>query len=235
MHVVAYYRVSTEKQGRSGLGLEAQREYVQAAAESEGWEVIASFEDHASGTISPADREQCAKALELCRRTGAVLVVAKLDRLSRDVADIAGLMKVADFKVATMPQADKFQLHIYAALAEQERTFISQRTKAALASLKARADGGDADAQAKVERRSMGRVAGQMAGQAAAVDAVKAKADRWAESMASHVKAGMFDGCRTLAAMAAWLNAKGHRTARGAEFNPMQVKRLVERLGIAFP
>ena len=235
MQVVAYYRVSTEKQGRSGLGLAAQREYIQAAADAGGWEVLASFEDHASGAISPPEREECAKALELCRRTGAVLVVAKLDRISRDVADIAKLMKAVDFKVATMPQADKFQLHIYAALAEQERTFISERTKAALASLKARADAGDTDAQAKVERRSAGRAAGQSRGQVAAVEAVRAKADQYAQSMAVALKAGMFDGCRTLAAMANWLNREGHRTARGGEFSPMQVKRLVERLGIGFP
>lgn len=235
MQVVAYYRVSTEKQGRSGLGLAAQREYIQAAADAAGWEVLASFEDHASGAISPPEREECAKALELCRRTGAVLVVAKLDRLSRDVADIASLMKAVDFKVATMPQADKFQLHIYAALAEQERTFISERTKVALASLKARADAGDTTAQAKVERRSAGRAAGQARGQVAAVEAVQAKADQYAKSMADALKAGMFDGCRTLAAMANWLNGKGHRTSRGGEFSPMQVKRLVERLGIGFP
>lgn len=235
MRIVAYYRVSTEKQGKSGLGLEAQREYVQTAAQAEGWEIVAEFTDHASGAISPADRAECRKALELCRSGGATLVVAKLDRLSRDVADIAALIKVAEFKVATMPQADKFQLHLYAALAEQERTFISQRTKAALASLKARAETGDVHAQAKVDRRSMGRLAGQVLGQAAAVEAIKAKADNWAESMASYIKAGMFDGCRTLAAMADWLNSKGYRTARGAEFTPMQVKRLLERLGLLFP
>ncbi|MDT4852731.1 hypothetical protein FQZ97_869730 [compost metagenome] len=184
-----------------------------------------------SGTVHPLERPEGGKAFG----HGLPVVVAKLDRLSRDVEHIAGMMKRTEFRVATMPDADTLQLHLYAVLAEQERTFISQRTKAALASLKARAEGGDTDAQAKVERRSMGRAAGQVAGQAAAVDAVKAKADRWADSMASHIKAGMFDGCRTLAAMASWLNDKGHRTARGAEFSPMQVKRLVERLGISFP
>jgi DNA invertase Pin-like site-specific DNA recombinase len=235
MQVVAYYRVSTEKQGRSGLGLDAQREYIQEGAKAEGWEVVASFEDHVSGSICPAQREECAKALELCRRTGAVLVVAKLDRLSRDVADIAVLMKAVDFKVATMPQADKFQLHIYAALAEQERTFISQRTKAALVSLQARADSGDVEAIAKVERRAIGRGMGQVQGQVAAVAAVKAKADSWAESMATQIKAGMFDGCHTLSEMAEWLNSRGHRTSRGGMFAPVQVKRLVDRLCIRFP
>ncbi|WP_422417039.1 recombinase family protein [Pseudomonas sp. GZD-222] len=232
MQVVAYYRVSTEKQGRSGLGLEAQREYIQTAAQQAGWEVVAEYtEAGVSGTVHPLERPEGAKAFG----HGLPVVVAKLDRLSRDVEHISGMMKRAEFRVATMPNADTLQLHLYAALAEQERTFISQRTKAALASLKARAEGGDTEALAKVERRSKGRAVGQVAGQAAAVDAVKAKADRWADSMASHIKAGMFDGCRTLAAMASWLNDQGHRTARGASFNPMQVKRLLERQGIAFP
>lgn len=230
MQVVAYYRVSTEQQGRSGLGLDAQREYIQATARAEDWQIIASFEDHSSGSVSPTEREQCAQALELCKATGAVLVVAKLDRLSRDVADIAALMKVVNFKVATMPQADAFQLHLYAALAEQERSFISQRTKAALASLKARAESGDSSAMGKVERRTAGRVAGQALGQVAAVKAIQARADRWAEGMASYVKAARFDGCCTFAAMASWLNAKGHKTARGGVFSAMQVKRLLGRL-----
>lgn len=230
MQIVAYYRVSTERQGRSGLGLDAQREYIHATARAEGWQIIASFEDHSSGSISPTERKQCAQALQLCQSTGAVLVVAKLDRLSRDVADIAALMKVANFKVATMPQADAFQLHLYAALAEQERSFISQRTKAALASLKARAESGDSCAMEKVDRRTAGRVAGQSSGQVAAVKAIQARADSWAEGMASYVKAARFDGCSTLAAMASWLNDKGHKTARGGVYSPMQVKRLLGRL-----
>lgn len=235
MKVVCYFRVSTERQGKSGLGLDAQREYIRHAAEQGGWEVLAGFEDHESGTVPPMQRTQCKAALALCRERGATLVVAKLDRLSRDVADIAALMKVVDFKVATMPTADKFQLHIYAALAEQEREFIAQRTKAALASLKARAEAGDAVAVAKVQRREAGRIAAHAAGNAASVQAIQARADSWAEGMVSHVKAAMFDKVKTLRGMADWLNTKGHRTARGGEFSPMQAKRLIERLGIDFP
>lgn len=133
MHIVAYYRVSTAKQSESGLGLEARREYIRLATEQNSWEIVGAFEDQESGTISSLRREQCKAALAACK-SGATLV-AKLDRLSRDVADISGLMKLVDFNVATMPSADKFQLHIYAALAEQEWEFISRRTSDVLAAL----------------------------------------------------------------------------------------------------
>lgn len=235
MRIIAYYRVSTAKQGESGLGLEAQREYIRLAAEQHGWEVVGAFEDQESGSVSPERREQCRAALTACRALGATLVVAKLDRLSRDVADISGLMKLVDFKVATMPSADKFQLHIYAALAEQEREFISRRTSDALAALKARAESGDADAQAKVERRSKGRAAAHAMGNAAAVQGAKLRADEYASTMANHIKAAMFDECRTLQALANWLNMHGHKTSRGAEFTPIAASRLVKRLGITFP
>lgn len=230
--VVAYYRVSTERQGASGLGLDAQRQYIQAAAQQEGWEIVAEFTDHASGSIAPADRPGCREALQAAAERGCCLVVAKLDRLSRDVEHIASLMKRCDFRVATMPHADKFQLHIYAALAEQERTFISQRTKAALASLKARAERGDTQAQAKVKRRAEGRERGQSTGQVAACKAVQARAAAWADGMQVQLKAALFDGCTTLQQVADWLNLRSFKTSRGAAFSPMQVKRLLERTGM---
>lgn len=235
MRIIAYYRVSTARQGESGLGLAAQREYIRMAAEQSGWEQVGEFEDRESGAVAPERREQCRAALAACKAQGATLVVAKLDRLSRDVADIAGLMKLVDFKVATMPSADNFQLHIYAALAEQEREFISRRTTDALAALKARADSGDASAQAKIERRSRGRAAAHAVGNAAAVLGAKAKADSYASTMKNHIKAAMFDQCRTLQSLANWLNTHGHRTSRGAEFTPVAASRLIKRLGLSFP
>lgn len=234
MRIVAYYRVSTAKQGESGLGLEAQREYIRLAAEQNGWEVVGAFEDQESGTVSPERREQCRAALAACKTLGATLVVAKLDRLSRDVADISALMKLVNFKVATMPSAGNFQLHIYAALAEQEREFISRRTSDALAALKARAQAGDMEAQAKVERRSKGRTAAHAVGNAAAVQGAQAKADGYAATMVNHVKAAMYDHCRTLQGLANWLNRHGHKTSRGADFTPIAASRLVKRLGITF-
>lgn len=132
---VVYTRVSTKEQGRSGLGLEAQERDIQLFLTNYSevpWEIVGRFQDVQSG--GDDDRPQLRVALEQCRRTGAELLVAKLDRLGRKVSFIAQLMDDAKvrLRVATMPQADKFQLHIYAALAEQERDFISARTKAAL-------------------------------------------------------------------------------------------------------
>jgi DNA invertase Pin-like site-specific DNA recombinase len=150
------------------------------------------------------------------------------------VEHIAGLLKLVDFKVATMPNADKFQLHLYAALAEQEREFISRRTRDALASLKARAESGDVTARAKIDRRTEGRLAANKIGNSAAVSAVQIRADQFAESLRSAVKAAMYDGVATLQALAAWLNDNGHRTARGARFTATAVSRLISRLGMAF-
>jgi len=226
--------VSTARQGESGLGLDAQREYIRIAAQQHGWNVVAEFEDLESGATAPELREQCKAALAMSRGRKATLVVAKLDRLSRDVEHIAGLLKLVDFKVATMPNADKFQLHLYAALAEQEREFISRRTRDALASLKARADSGDVAARAKIDRRTAGRLAANKAGNSAAVSAVQIRADQFAEGLRSAVKAAMYDGVSTLQALAAWLNDNGHSTARGARFTPTAVSRLVSRLGMAF-
>ena len=133
---VLYFRVSTRRQGDSGLGLDAQRRdinlYLETYAEVP-FEVLAEFTDVKSGRDD--ERPELWKAIELAERTGATLVVAKLDRVSRRVSFISAIMerKRLEFTVATMPYADKFQLHIYAALAEQEREFISLRTKQALA------------------------------------------------------------------------------------------------------
>jgi DNA invertase Pin-like site-specific DNA recombinase len=139
LRFVTYRRVSTEDQGRSGLGLEAQQRdialYLSTLTDN-SWENLEDFVDVASGASD--DRPQLAAALALAKREKATVLVSKLDRLSRDVETIAGLMKRAAFKVATMPDADPFQLHLYAALAEQERRFIGQRTKAALAAAKAK-------------------------------------------------------------------------------------------------
>lgn len=133
---VGYYRVSTRKQGASGLGLEAQKEAVARYIASVGGSMVNEFKEVESG--HDADRPELENAFAVCRLHRATLVVAKLDRLSRDSEEIAGYIKRARFKCADMPDADVFQLHIYAALAEQEARAISARTKAALAAAKAR-------------------------------------------------------------------------------------------------
>ncbi|WP_376704449.1 recombinase family protein [Mesorhizobium sp. ISC25] len=139
---VAYIRVSTAQQGKSGLGLEAQRVAIAKFGEAEGLELIAEFQEVETGKGADAlnKRPQLAAALSEAKRNDCAVVVAKLDRLSRDVAFISALMaKRTPFVVAELG-ADvlPFMLHIYAAVAEQERAMISQRTKDALAAVKAR-------------------------------------------------------------------------------------------------
>ena len=140
MQYVIYRRVSTREQGKSGLGLEAQSRDIGIFLENyaESPEVVGEFEEVESG--GDDGRPKLREAIDLARKVKGCLVVAKLDRLSRKVSFIAGLMeaKGVRFKVASMPFADNFQLHIYAALAEQERQFISSRTKAALREAKGR-------------------------------------------------------------------------------------------------
>lgn len=136
---IAYLRVSTKEQGRSGLGLEAQRRDINLFISnyaSEG-DLLETYTDIVSGSNS--SRQALTEAITRAKQLNATLIVSKLDRLSRKVSFVATLMedKTLKLKVASMPNADKFQLHIYAALAEQERDFISMRTKAALAEKKA--------------------------------------------------------------------------------------------------
>ncbi|MGO9048939.1 MAG: recombinase family protein [Xanthobacteraceae bacterium] len=135
---IAYYRVSTDRQGRSGLGLEAQREAVQRYLASVGGNLIGEFTEVETGKRN--DRPELQKALAACRRRrGARLVIAKLDRLSRNVAFIATMMDSAvEFVACDNPNATRLTLHILAAVAEHEREMISARTKAALAAAKAR-------------------------------------------------------------------------------------------------
>src|SRR5208337_3367362 len=142
--LVAYYRVSTREQGVSGLGIDAQRAAVARFAEAEGFEIVAEFTEIETGKGSDAldRRPQLAAALAEARRNGkhCPIAVAKLDRLSRDVHFISGLMAhKTPFLVADLgPDVEPFLLHLYAALAEKERAVISQRTRAALAAAKAR-------------------------------------------------------------------------------------------------
>lgn len=213
---VTYRRVSTEEQGKSGLGLEAQdrdiRLYLQGYSD-QPFEIIGEFVDVQTGKDD--DRPQLALALEMARREKAELLVAKLDRLSRKVSFIASLMddKRLALRVASMPHADKFQLHIYAALAEQEREFISARTKAALAEAKARGVklGGMRDATMKRN------------------DAVRANAHARASRVEGIVRP-LRDAGKTLREIAGELNRAGVATARGGKWQASQVMRVLERL-----
>jgi DNA invertase Pin-like site-specific DNA recombinase len=158
---VVYTRVSTGRQGKSGLGLEAQQAMIQRFVDQEGFAITQSFVEVQSGKDDDQKRPQLHAALEAARKAKAPIIVAKLDRLSRDVHFISGLMKHrVPFVVAELgADTDPFMLHIYAALAEKERTMISQRTRDALASAKAKGkqlgglrDHGRAAKEAAVER-----------------------------------------------------------------------------------
>lgn len=213
---VVYFRVSTADQGRSGLGIEAQERDVALFLDGfseEPWEVIATFREVQSG--GDDSRPALADALALVRKTGATLLVSKLDRLSRRVSFIAALIEdpKVRLRVASMPFADKFQLHIYAALAEQERDFISARTKAALAAAKAKgkALGG---LRPKTEARNL-----------AVQEQAKANADRVAAIVLPLRTQGA-----TLRAIAGALNGSGVATARGGAWSASQVQRVLDRL-----
>ena len=133
----AYFRVSTDRQGKSGLGLEAQRHAVAEFIRSRGWILAGEFTEIESGRRK--DRPKLAEAIAEAKRIKGKLVIAKLDRLARNVHFISGLMETGvDFVAVDMPTADRFMLHVYAAMAEEEGRRISQRTKAALAAAKAR-------------------------------------------------------------------------------------------------
>lgn len=212
---VIYRRVSTKGQGESGLGLEAQDRDIQIFLDSYAevpFEVLATFTEVESG--SKSDRPELQNAMDLARREGAALLVAKLDRISRSVAFIAGLLedKRLGLRVASMPHADKFQLHIYAALAEQEREFISRRTKAALAEAKAR-----------------GKVLGGLReGTAQRNAAARGKADQFAAKVMPTIKARKAAGA-SLQAIADELNALGVATARGGAWYPSTVRNVLQR------
>jgi DNA invertase Pin-like site-specific DNA recombinase len=213
---VKYTRVSTNEQGKSGLGLEAQHRDIAVFLDNFSdvpYEIIGEYQDILSGGDDA--RPELDKALALCRKTGAELLISKLDRLSRKVSFISKLMddKRLKIRVASMPYADKFQLHIYAALAEQERDFISARTKAALASAKARGVqlGGLRDKTGARNKAS------------------KAKADRFAETVGPIITR-LRDAGDTLQTIADALNTAGKPTPRGGIWTPTSVKRVMARL-----
>jgi DNA invertase Pin-like site-specific DNA recombinase len=216
---IAYYRVSTARQGKSGLGIEAQKAAVQRFAEAEAIEVIAERIEIETGKGADAldRRPELAAALAQARKAKCPVIVAKLDRLSRDVHFISGLMAHrVPFIVAELgADADPFMLHLYAALAEKERALISQRTKAALAAKKA----------------AGARLGNPRAAEAAAKAhaANRAGADQFAANVLPIVREIQNSGLTTLRDIAAALNARGVRTARGGQWHSTTVRNLLRR------
>ena len=216
MQFVTYLRVSTERQGQSGLGLEAQRAAVAAHVLGRG-EVIAEFVEVESG--KRADRPELARALAEAKRAGAVLLIAKLDRLARSVSFIANLLESGvEVTAADMPEANRFVLHIMAAVAEQEGRAISDRTKAALAAAKAR---GVKLGWSNPERASEQR---QAAKKGAAVN--KARASAHAENVLPVIEQIRAGGA-SLRQIAAELNARGIKTARGGRWYATTVRNML--------
>lgn len=219
MNYVAYYRVSTQKQGRSGLGLEAQRRdiniFMKNFAEAQS-ELIAEFTDIESGKIT--DRDNLMKACELCKQTGAILLVAKLDRLSRDLEQIAGMIKRVKFKVAEMPHADKMQLQMRGVWAEQERDFISLRTKAALA-------------VKKDQGVKLGAAAHKEASKPKHLKRQPKAAIEFAKQFTTELKI-MRDVGLTYDEISDKFNAQGKKTREGCEFSKKQIQRMCKRLEI---
>lgn len=222
---VAYLRVSTDRQGRSGLGMEAQQAAIAAFLQSDDNLLTPPFTEVESGKNS--DRPQLRAAMERCRKTGATLLIARLDRLARNVRFISGLMEEGIPFVACddMPNATPFMLHVYAAVAEEEARAISRRTKAALAAAKSRGVklGGD---------RGYRPVAGPNA--CLGGDAVRREADRAAHRAlpAIEVIRAAQGADISLQALARALTAQGVKTPRGGAWTATAVRRTLAQIVI---
>lgn len=209
---VAYYRVSTEQQGRSGLGLEAQQAAVRAYVGDRP--LIAEHTDIESG--KHAERPALLRALAEARSANAILVIAKLDRLARNVAFIANLMESGvRFVAVDMQEANRLTLHVMAAVAQYEREAISQRTKAALAAAKARG-------------RKLGNPS-PTASLARGKKTLAAKADAFAANIRPLIDRLRASGANTYRDIARGLNAASIKTARGCKWTESAVKAVLAR------
>lgn len=208
---IAYYRVSTARQGESGLGLEAQRQAVTTFLNGGRWTVLGEYVEIESGKNS--NRPQLAAAIAAAKKAKATLVVSKIDRISRDIHFVSGLMKTGvSFVSADRPDADSFMIHFEAILAEREAKKVSERTKAALAAAKAR-----------------GTVLGRNGAKLAAAN--KATADKFAADL-KPIVSNMIAAGLSRADIAAALNRRQIPTARGGRWHVTTVQNLVKRLGL---
>ncbi len=216
---VAYYRVSTAQQGSSGLGLEAQREAVAQYVRAADGIIAAAFEEVESGKKN--DRPEIAAALGACRLRRATLIIAKLDRLARNVVFISSLMESGvDFVACDNPHATKFTIHILAAVAELEREQISSRTKAALAAAKARG--------VRLGNPHL-RPGDRFAARSARAARSRSANDRAADVL-PYIDAARKAGCVSLGEVARALTARGIETPAGGSFwNSTQVRRVIAR------
>ncbi|OYD81368.1 recombinase family protein [Azospirillum brasilense] len=212
---VAYYRCSTEKQGRSGLGLEAQQAAVRSYLNGGNWKLLAEFTEVESGKRN--DRPKLEEAKELCRLTGATLVIAKLDRLSRDAVFLLNLKNAGiEFVAADMPNANRLTVGIMALVAENEREAISQRTKTALAAAKARGTRlGNPQGFGGAVYRGGGKAA-------------QKAADGFASTVIPTIHRLQAEGL-SMNAIAKRLEEMGVKTARGGSWTAQAVKNVLAR------
>lgn len=222
MKVVAYQRVSTVRQGASGLGMDAQAQAIADYADQRGAEVLASFTEVESGKNN--ERPELEKALHLAKVTGAKLVIAKLDRLSRNAAFLLTLRDSGvKFVAADMPDANDLTVGVMALVAQQEREAISKRTREALKAAKARGVRlGNPNGAAALKRAGKGN--------RASVAAIKEGADQHAVNLAPVIHALEAEGITSLGAIAETLNARGMLTPRGARWHKSSVRNLLVRL-----
>jgi DNA invertase Pin-like site-specific DNA recombinase len=217
---ISYLRVSTDRQGKSGLGIEAQRNSVAEYLNGGQWKLVKEYVEVESGKRT--DRPMLAEAVKACRAYGAKLVIAKLDRLSRDAHFLLGLEKAGiDFVAADMPNANRLTVGIMAMVAEEERRMISKRTKDALASAKRRGTklGGDRGVVPSKRARAL------------ATEALRTRAESRAADIAPIIKDLQAAGAESLRDIAKGLNDAGIPTPRGrGEWSAIQVKRTLGRL-----
>ena len=218
---ISYLRVSTKRQGRSGLGIDAQREAVLSYLNGGNWTHVAEFVEYESG--KRGDRPELARALVACRTHRATLVVAKLDRLARNAAFLLSLRDAGvEFVAVDMPQMNRMAVGIMAVVAEEEARMISERTKAALAAAKRRGVKlGTPNLTAKARR----------AGNRASAAARAAAAQRRAGDVAATVEQLRAGGCSSLQSIADGLNEAGIEAPRGGRWYAGTVRRLIVRLG----
>jgi DNA invertase Pin-like site-specific DNA recombinase len=222
---VAYYRVSTKRQGASGLGLEAQQAAVRAFLNGGDWTLVREFKETESGKSD--DRPQLQAAIAACKLFGAKLVIAKLDRLSREAHFLLGLEKAGvDFVAADMPNANRMTVGIMAVVAQEERRMISERTKAALQAAKARnvkLGGHRTYADGKPVTLTLEAIAKGRA-------TIAKRADDKAARIMPAIRELQAAGITSLAGIAAGLNDQGIPTPRGGRWQAVQVQRVLSRL-----
>lgn len=214
---VCYFRVSTDRQGKSGLGLEAQKVAVSAFLQAYQGKCLTEFVEVESG--KRADRPQLKMALAVCKRAGATLLIAKLDRLARNVAFIANLLESGvEIAAADMPEANRMVLHILAAVAEQESRAISERTKAALAASKK--PKGFSIPELRKNQKAWSEAGGQV---------MKARLDEFRSRVIPVVEKIQSAGTTTYSGIAEELNKRGIYSFRGGNWYASSVKNLILR------